>query len=169
MTAFKINQGLHFEDRGVLLPWGAMPDELRAIERPALERPNHSQGFAMFWRGGLCFGGLEAQCVSTLFGNPKWPQERLQGLRIQFKLRDTDDIYGTKEFEHHLSMLSHRFGEPVEFRESKDPAPWPSWNYVGLWRWDNIVFRQTFSNVWGIECYADLFLRLVLERIVGKH
>src|SRR4051812_49290510 len=65
VKSFAIERGLLMEDRDVLLPWFATPEELRQAESPILERSVGSNGRRMYWRRCQCLGGLGAVGVST--------------------------------------------------------------------------------------------------------
>jgi hypothetical protein len=149
VAAFGIDRGLLLEDRGVWLPWGSTPDELRRAELPALETPHELHGFRMYWRGGRCLGGLAAACVSTKFGAPDWPQEKLRGIRVVLLPQEPGEM--GRAFDRGQPEFVRRFGPPEFVRVGQCEG-------VAEWRFGDVVLRHEFWDDWVSERCAYLFL-----------
>jgi hypothetical protein len=147
---FGIDRGLILEDRGVMLPWNATPEELDRIERPQFATSPGPHGRRLYWRGGRCFGGIEAACISTEFDAPTWPQSQLRGIRIMPAASERMQSLAQR-FSLRQAELETRFGPP----KSTDVGDWEA---EAFWLFDGVSLRHEFWDGFGGDHAIYLFL-----------
>jgi hypothetical protein len=149
-TQFGIDRGLLLEDRGVLLPWNTTPDELGRIERPQFATLCGPHGRRWYWRGGRCFSGFAAACVSTEFDSPAWPQPRLSGLRITCSPA-AGPIVPTEAFQVRQWELGQRFGPPTSIERD-------GFRGEAVWRFEKVSLRHEYWDGFGGDHSLYIFV-----------